>query len=324
MGVLLFDPALGDNKGTLNSNLGDIIISQAVTSELKSLFPKEEIVSVSSHAVPGDAEVEKIKNARHRIVGGTNLLSSDMRNGGQWGLRGKVMASNPAILCGVGWQQYQPSVKWSTRMLLKLVLSRSFTHSVRDDYTRKKLATCGIWNVVNTSCPTLWGLAGQRRIVNGQKPARNVLLLLTDYRQDQEADKFLVSLLFENYQTIYFWPQGEMDLSYLLTLIPDKTSKLVVLERTMAALDTCLATVADLDYVGTRLHGGVRCIIAGKRSLIIKVDNRATEVAKETGLPALDRTDTVNIDKWVKTGWKSEIWVDEKPINRWRQQFAKQ
>jgi hypothetical protein len=56
--------------------------------------------------------------------------------------------------------------------------------------------------------------------------------------------------------------------------------------------------------------------------LILQVDNRATEIASETGLPALPRTDLPNIKKWVEVGWKSEICVDEKPINKWRSQFA--
>jgi hypothetical protein len=322
MAVLLFNPTLKDNDGTLNSNLGDIIITQAVMRELNRLFPGEEIMSISSHAQPDDASKFKIRHARHRIVGGTNVLGSDMRHCRQWSIPGRLMAVHPAILCGVGWQHYQPPVKLFTRVLLFSALSRTHVHSVRDSYTKKKLASCGVWNVVNTSCPTLWGFAGQKKVVNDQKPAKNVLLMLTDYRKDEEADALLVSCLGGRYRTIYFWPQGEMDLSYLHSLIADKGLNLVVLERTLDALDACLSTVPDLDYVGTRLHGGIRCLIAGKRSLILQVDNRATEIASETGLPALPRTDLPNIKKWVEVGWKSEICVDEKPINKWRSQFA--
>jgi polysaccharide pyruvyl transferase WcaK-like protein len=233
------------------------------------------------------------------------------------------MARHPAILCGVGWQHYQPPVTFFTRVLLFFALSRTHFHSVRDSYTKKKLASCGIWNVVNTSCPTLWGLAGQRRVVNAQKPARTVLLMLTDYRKDEEADARLVSCLGGHYESIYFWPQGEMDLSYFQCLVANMSLKPVVLDRSLDALDAFLSTTPDLDYVGTRLHGGIRCLLAGKRSLILEVDNRATEIASETGLPTLPRTDLENIEKWVKEGWKSEIAVDEKPITKWRAQFTK-
>lgn len=322
MGILLFNPSLKDHEGSLNSNLGDVIISQAVIGEINRIFPKEPIVSISSHAYPGDAERKKIRNARHRIVGGTNVLGSDMKNDRQWSFSAKTMAFHPAILCGVGWKQYQSSVRVITKLLLKCVLSRNFIHSVRDGYTKQKLATCGIRNVVNTSCPTLWGLAGPKRSVNEQKPGRSVLLMLTDYRPDEEADRLLVSCLGRHYERIYFWPQGEMDLSYLSSIMKPKTFDLVVLDRTLEALDRFLSNTSDLDYVGTRLHGGIRCLMAGKRSLILEVDNRAKEMAKETGLPALARFDLPNIARWIKAGWKSEIWIDEKPIKQWREQFA--
>jgi polysaccharide pyruvyl transferase WcaK-like protein len=323
MSVLLFNPSLKDNEGTLNSNLGDIIISQAIIAELNRVLPEEKVVSIASHAYPGKSEKSKIRQARHRIVGGTNVLSSDMRHARQWCVSGKLMLFHPAILCGVGWQQYQPSVTWPTKLLLNCTLSKTCVHSVRDGYTKRKLATCGIRNVVNTSCPTLWSWAGAKKKVNDQKPAKNVLLMLTDYRKNKEADTLLVSCLSNHYETIYFWPQGEQDLAYFSDLIAHKTVKTVVLERTLDGLDACLAGASNLDYVGTRLHGGIRCLMAGKRGLILEVDNRATEIAKETGLPALPRTDLLNIEKWVKRGWPSEVSVDEKPITHWRQQFAR-
>jgi hypothetical protein len=323
MGVLVFNPSLKDHSGALNSNLGDIIIAQAVLGEIKRLFPGEEIVSIASHAYPDEPQRSKIKTSRHRIVGGTNVLSSDMRHWRQWRFSPRTLAFHPAILCGVGWQDYQGSVTLYTKVLLHVILSRSFVHSVRDGYTKQKLARCGVRNVVNTSCPTLWGLAGQKKVVNTNKPAKNVLLMITDYRKDEESDRALMRILMDAYEKIYFWPQGEMDLSYLTGLFPEKQSKLVVLDRTLEALDACLAGTPDLDYVGTRLHGGIRCLLAGKRGLILEVDNRATEIAKETGLPSLPRTDLANIKKWVQSGWPSEIRVDEAPIKQWRAQFGK-
>ena len=151
MAVLLFNPTLKDNNGTLNSNLGDIIITQAVMAEMNRIFPGEEVISISSHAQPGDAEKAKIKRARHRIVGGTNVLASDMRNCRQWGIPGRLLARHPAVLCGVGWQHYQPPVKFFTKVLLNFALSRSYTHSVRDAYTKK------------SSPPAAFGMSSIRR-----------------------------------------------------------------------------------------------------------------------------------------------------------------
>lgn len=323
MSILLFNPSMKDNAGTLNDNLGDIIISQAVSSELETLFPNESIISIASHSPPGKPEKQSIKSARHRIVGGTNLLSSDMRKSRQWLVPGRFMAFRfPAVLCGVGWHHYQEAVTRFTKTLLQCVLSRKGVHSVRDDYTRQKLLSSGICNVINTSCPTLWKLAGQKVRVNEQPRGESVLLMLTDYRRDPEADAFLVSCLCRYYKTIFFWPQGRDDFNYLSSLVSFNGINLVILNRTIEALDECLACSPSLDYVGTRLHGGIRCLHAGKRTLILEVDNRTAEIAKETGLPALPRTDLVNIEKWVNTGWASEIHVDEAPIKQWRQQFS--
>jgi hypothetical protein len=46
-----------------------------------------------------------------------------------------------------------------------------------------------------------------------------------------------------------------------------------------------------LDYVGTRLHGGIRCLKAGARCLIRKIDNRARTIAQAPPIPALPSSD---------------------------------
>ena len=194
MGILLFNPSLKDHDGALNSNLGDIIISQAVLGEINRAFPGEEVrVSIASHRLSRQGRncEDQTGPAIPRIVGGTNVLSSDMRHCRQWRFSAKTLAFHPAILCGVGWQHYQEPVSIFTKFLLQVILARFALHSVRDGYSKKKLASCGVWNVVNTSCPSLWSLAGQKKVVNEQKPARSVLFMLTDYRKDEEADRWL-------------------------------------------------------------------------------------------------------------------------------------
>lgn len=323
MSILLFNTSLKDNVGNLNDNLGDIIIAEAVTYELTKIFQDDAIISISSHAHPGVEEQKSIKKVRYRIVGGTNLLSSDMRKARQWKVPARLMALRyPAILCGVGWADYQGDVSLFTKVLLQCVLARNAYHSVRDDYTKRKLASCGIRNVLNTSCPTLWKLAGQRIRVNEKIRGENVLLMLTDYRKSPETDVFLISCLSRHYKNIYFWPQGNEDFNYFSSLVAFKRLNLVILNRSLDALDECLSSVPDLDYVGTRLHGGIRCLHAGKRTLILEVDNRTTEIAKETGLPTLPRNDVVNIEKWIITGWSNEIHVNIEPVMSWRQQFS--
>jgi hypothetical protein len=54
------------------------------------------------------------------------------------------------------------------------------------------------------------------------------------------------------------------------------------------ALDAELAEGAD--YIGTRLHAGIRALQVGARSTIVVIDNRAAEIGRETGIPTVSRS----------------------------------
>jgi hypothetical protein len=322
MSIVLFDPSLRNNHGELNGNLGDIIITEAIRGELHRIFGDEEIISISSHSYPGEKELRKIGDARKRFVGGTNLLSSEMRVSRQWKFPTRSMAfRRTAILCGVGWRGYEGEIGAATMLLLHAILSKRCIHSVRDEYTKQKLASCGIKNVLNTSCPTLWALAGERRTINNRPPARNVLVMLTDYRQEPELDRQFLRCVEKCYDRIFLWPQGEGDVAYFRSLQTENRGNVCVLDESMVGLEECLSAITDLDYVGTRLHGGIKCMLAGKRSLIIEVDNRALEIAKSTGLPTIRRDDIRGLERWVRHGWTSDLHVDAGPIEMWREQF---
>ncbi len=71
------------------------------------------------------------------------------------------------------------------------------------------------------------------------------------------------------------------------------------LEHTFDSLKKFLASGTPVDYIGTRLHGGVFCLLRGKRSLIVEVDNRATEIARDTGLPTVKRVDLETLRRWI-------------------------
>jgi hypothetical protein len=43
----------------------------------------------------------------------------------------------------------------------------------------------------------------------------------------------------------------------------------------------------DVDFVGARLHGGIRALQRGRRTLTIALDNRAREIAGDTGMPVV-------------------------------------
>ena len=50
----------------------------------------------------------------------------------------------------------------------------------------------------------------------------------------------------------------------------------------------------NIDYVGTRLHAGIRALQHKKRTIIIGIDNRAIEKAKDFNLTVIDRKNIKN------------------------------
>ena len=146
--------------------------------------------------------------------------------------------------------------------------------------------------------------------------------MLTDYNRDETLDCALVQLLAERYKEIIFWPQGSDDPYYGSYLLFDVRNKVRILDRTMVAFETFLAQEGPVDCVGTRLHGGIKCLKAGQRSLIIEVDNRAREIAKDTGLPTVARDDLKTIAQWTRASQPCTVHIRKEPIDRWKQQFT--
>lgn len=318
MKICLLDPGIENNSGSPSANLGDLIIQEAVEREIAENFGNQELIRFSTHASLEKQHLQAIKKCSLTFVGGTNLLSSDMKAYRQWkiGLRAALQLKG-AILLGVGWWQYQENPTWYTKTVLRAALSSKAIHSVRDNYTKEKLNSIGIQNVINTGCPTMWPLAAIKpeKIPTGK--SENALSMLTDYSKNPALDKKFLELLASNYEKVYMWPQGKGDREYILELdVP-----VIILERSLEALDQFIKG-NSFDYVGTRLHGGVRCLLSSKRSLILEIDNRAKEIAHDTGLPTSKRDDLDYISQWIQGQTITQLRLDLNSIQQWKNQFA--
>lgn len=317
--ITIFDPGLEDDQYTPSSNLGDLIIQEAVKRELHNIFPSSETFSLSTQDFVDPKKFKFIGNSSYIFVGGTNLLSSRMRGYKQWKISFfDAVKIQKAILFGVGWWQYQDAPDLYTTLLLKTALSGKFLHSVRDSYTQKKLEKIGFKNIVNTSCPTMWPLANLKPKNFPAKKSETVLLTLTDYNKNPNLDQKLISLLVRKYKTVYFWPQGRSDLAYF----SDFGSSVKILEHSLEALKTFLSSTLSLDYIGTRLHGGIYCLCASRRSLIIEIDNRSKELSKDTNLPTVERSDLEYIEHWIESNFEFKITLDLDAIKLWKSQFS--
>ena len=318
--ICLFDPSYENARKSLSPNLGDVIIQESVLSELRNMFPGCKIISIPTHSKIRWRDAGKIIFSSFRFVGGTNLLSSRMDEYNQWKINmlDIPMMQRNVILMGVGWWQYQEDANYYTRCLLKAVLSRKYLHSVRDKYTLEKLKNIGIRNVINTGCPTMWDLQSNNSIIpNGTTDS--VLTMLTDYNKVPELDISLLKLLKENYRKVYFWPQGKNDLTYLKEL--DTSVPVELLEHSLHSLDSFLRSGVRVDYVGTRLHGGIRCLKKGVRSLILAIDNRAKEISVDTNLPVIDRSNLNAIKKWILTPSPTYVRINSEAVVKWKNQF---
>ena len=314
----LFDPGIEDHRATPSSNLGDLIIQEAVDRELRALFGRPPEVRVTTQARLGPEHHRALRRCDWLFVGGTNLLSSQVGQYRQWqiGLP-DALRIRRAILLGVGWWQYQDDADFASRCLWKSALSFRHLHSVRDAYTEHKLKAMGLRNVINTGCPTMWPLAAFDFGHHPHAKADTVLLMLTDYLPAPEHDRALALLLARHYREVVFWPQGRRDLEYMRELqIP-----VTPLEHSFAALNEFLQSPRVFDYVGTRLHGGVRCLLANRRSLIVGIDNRAAEIARDTGLAVVPRGDLAAIERWIPGSPPPAIRLNVRAIEQWRAQF---
>jgi hypothetical protein len=302
-----------------SDNLGDTIIMEAVWNVLAELFGDAEFITTPTHRRATIAELRAGGSAPVSIVGGTNILKSHMLVRGNWKVTPlDYLIWRNVILLGVGWQQYAGDADLATRLFFRTVMSKSGLHSVRDMDTYEKLRRV-VPSVVYTGCPTMWQLDDVhcRRI--SQRKARNAIFAVTYYRSAPEQDRALFDLLKRKYDTVYFWPQQARDVPYAQEI---GLSGCVPIDPDVAAYDRLLAE-DDVDFVGARLHGGIRALQKGRRALIVPVDNRAIEIAKSTNLPIASRDNPALIEQWIDNPAPVRLTMPWDAIERWKNQFGR-
>jgi hypothetical protein len=315
----LLDPSITSRDGLPPGNLGDVIVRQAVMRELTELLPGHDWVSVPSQMPLTAEELELAAGSDLLMVGGTNLLSSHMQQYRQWHISPAQAARlNRVVLMGAGWWQYQDEPDAYTRSVLLSALSPRLPHSVRDGYTSQKLRGLGLTNVINTGCPTMWRLTPDLLRTVPTSKADDVLLTLTDYNKNRPADRQVLDLLFSQYKRVYFWPQGSGDARYLAEF----SKPAIMLDRSVAALEQLLRRSEPLDYVGTRLHGGIKCLEHGRRSLVLGIDNRAMEIAADTALPVVWRSDLDMLRSWIAGSEPVGLAINFAAIARWKRELS--
>ncbi|MEI5681512.1 MULTISPECIES: polysaccharide pyruvyl transferase family protein [unclassified Mesorhizobium] len=301
-------------------NLGDQIIMDAVNTQLRRIYPRSFFCSLPTHDYLSSESFKILEQSPFAIVGGTNLLTADMWKYNQWKVSYKdYFRLKNVILMGVGWWQYQKEPTFYTRTLLKRFLHGNMLHSVRDGYTQRKLQEMGLPNVVNTGCMTLWDLDAEHTSQIPQRKAENVIFTLTDYKPHPEKDKYLFNILAKQYNKVYLWLQGSRDLEYSKSICGTRAE---IVDPTLKAFDEVLSSNLDLEYVGTRLHAGIRALQHKRRTMIVSVDNRATEMGRDFNLPVIERKDVGNLKTLLAEDRATVVNRPVEAIEAWKRQFS--
>ena len=321
--VVIFDTAIA------TSNLGDEIILDSLKKELAFLLDDSFVMRFGSHvknfgvkhSLVGDRKTDFSYEADYKLILGTNLLSRDLRRSqGQWPIDNlNSWLYWGSILAGVGTTYSEGRITAYSKKIYRRILRRDFAHSVRDDESKRFLESLG-FQAINTGCPTLWGITPELCQKIPSKKAKRCVLSLSGFTDqlDREHDQMLLDILRQNYEELYFWCQTSLDESYLDTFdgveeIP-RIYSLTKYEE--------LLREGDIDYVGTRLHGGIYAIQHEVRTIVIAIDHRARGFNATNNVPICERQDIpTRLADMIQGEWQTEIIVDRTAIDSWKSQF---
>jgi polysaccharide pyruvyl transferase WcaK-like protein len=305
-----------------SDNVGDEIIVNAARRHLAPFFKDAYITTSAGHDGLGPSSRALVQQADCALMLGTNALSPCYQVPRKfiWHIEQQdvKILKNKVVLLGVGANCKFETIEPQQIKLLKTILSDRHIHSVRDSLGASIVAECGR-KAVNTSCPTLWWWA-ERQLKIPARRADTVCFTLTKHKP-HPADAVMINILRRTYANLWFWPQQPRDLNYLRELTPNLAIK--VLPPNLQAYDQFLKETTT-DVVGTRLHGGIRGLEHGRRTLIIAIDNRAEEIGADTNLPILLRSNVeTELENRLSTNFEVKLHIDTAALEIFLGQFRK-
>ena len=311
----------------LSFNLGDQIIMESTRKELHNVIKDSFVVNLPTHSPlfhKYEFSIRKEDSLDYKFVCGTNLLEKNaFKRKKSWNLfLSDTYYINDFILVGVGTDNTDVKANWYTKKFYKTALSNKIIHSTRDEKTKIFLNSMGI-EAINTGCATLWSLTKNFCSTIPKQKSEKVVFTLTDYCPDRKNDIEMIKILNSKYSQIYYWIQGIHDKEYIesLNLDWELKKKIVYIGPSLNAYnDFLLNNICD--YVGTRLHAGIKAMQCGKRSIIIGVDNRAKDMNETYHLNYIERKDISNdLANYIDSSIETNVRIKEKNIKRFLDQF---
>ncbi len=315
---LALEEAVGLADTSIGSlNLGDQIIMEAVRYEAARALPTRRLLTVPTHVAMDQRSRELARRLPVIVVGGTNLLGGTRFGRRLWKL---PMRPGPLrrkfVLLGSGL--IAPIERQAARVLRHQVpfLSRDGMHAVRDVSTAKALEKLGFNNVVVSGCPTTWHLSRTwkeaPRNESGIRVPRASELVFTISPADTPETRGAIARAIQVYRHAYLWPQGVHD------HLPSEcaAANVSVLPPTLKAFREVLQR--DVDYLGSRLHGGIYALQHKKRALILAVDHRAIGMGEVSGLPVSPARSFEALERFLQGEMRAKFNVRDEEQRRWR------
>ena len=280
--LLIADPSVG------SINVGDEIIRQAALTELATMFPERRLLAVPTQTPLGPRGRRLLDGVGAALVTGTNILGLERWRTRSWriGLGDLAAARGRYLSFGCGAFSYRATASRVSRRFLTHLLARG-PHAVRDENTAEFLRSIGFESVFTTGCPTLWRL-DQTRMDDAWRrgPTREVVFAFNSNKQSERSLGRTLEVLDRVYERVHVWNQRPVD------VLPGSVTseRRRVIPPRLVELDRALE---GRDYVGARLHAGVRALSAGSRAMIIAVDNRAAEMGRTSALPVAEDDDAL-------------------------------
>ena len=312
----------------MSFNLGDQIIMDGIKKGMKPVLESASVVYMPTHTPlfhvfqiirKMDSLNQYFKSMDLIFACGTNLLNKNMLHRRPlWNINmsdSKLLKN--VILVGVGTDNQDAIENRYTEKLYQRVLSKDFMHSTRDEKTKKLLESLG-FQAINTGCPTMWSLSED--VVNAipQNKADSVVFTVTDYCTDAEKDNIMIDTLCKEYNQVFCWTPGWYDMEYIEKL--EISKKVQFINPSVEAYDNFLEETY-CDYVGTRLHAGIRAMQKKKRAIIIGVDNRARDINEDCNLNYLERSSICNLPKLINSKIETTVRIKKQEIQQFISQF---
>ena len=324
MKIIVFDTAVG------TSNRGDDIIVSSAEIYLRPLLEQSFVMRFGTHVknlgwahcLTNSVKIKYAKEADYKFILGTNLLTSNaIRSMKQWpvlSLPDYLLYKN-CILMGVGIKFKDTKLSLHTRLLYEKLLRKDIIHSVRDEQSKKLLSSISGLQVLNTGCPTLWSLTPElcEKIPTFKGP--NVIATVSGYKSQQDAikDQQMIAILEKNYEKIYLWVQTSEDEQYYKTLQHQKDVQRIYSFKQFK--EVCQN--GKVDYIGTRLHGGIYAMQCGVRTLIVEIDQRAEGFRLTNNINTIKRDKIQALEDVLHSQIKTEIRLKSAEIKEWLAQF---